>query len=68
MWLRLSRVWGGLGTVSGILVMAPYPDTRSTMRTMAFATSVRVSENAQKNLDESTLPIGRTRLMKTRIK
>ena len=33
------------------------------MSTSVFATLVRVSKNAQKNLGESTYPIGRTRSM-----
>ena len=59
-WVRLYRMWVGPGPVSGILVMALYPGTGSDMCTRAFVTSISVSENAQKNLGESTHPIGST--------
>ena len=56
-------VWIVPGPVSGILVMAPYPTTRSDMCTRDFATSVSVSDKAQKKLGEFTHHISSTRLM-----
>ena len=56
-------VWGGPGPVSGVSEMAPYAGTGSDVCTKSFATSVSVSENAQKYLGESTHPTGSTRSM-----
>ena len=63
MCVRLLMVWGGPGPVSYIYEMAPYAGTGSDVCTKAFATSVSISENAQKYLGESTQPIGSTRSM-----
>ena len=57
----ISVVQGGPD--EGILEIAPYAGTGSSESTRALATSVSVSENAQKNLGESTHPIGSTRSM-----
>ena len=54
-------VWGGPGPVSGMLVIALHPGTGSYVCTRVFATSFNVSDNVQKNLGESTHPIGSTR-------
>ena len=51
---------GESGTVFGILVMAPYLGTGSELSKMIFATLINVSKNSQKNLGESTHPIGST--------
>ena len=58
-------MWGRPGPFSGILVMAPYPGTRSNMLTREFSTSASVSEKVQKNLGESTHAIGSTISMQT---
>ena len=54
---------GGGGPVAGILVMTPFYGTGNAVSTMALATSVSVSEKAQKNLGEFTHPIVNTRLI-----
>ena len=63
MWERLSRVWGVPIPVSEILTMALYYGAGINLCTRAFATPISVSENAKKNLSESTHPIVSTRLM-----
>ena len=56
-------VWGGPGLVSRISETAPYAGTGSDVSTEVVATSVIVSENAQKYLGESIQPNSSTRLM-----
>ena len=56
-------VGGGTGPVSGISKIAPCAGTGRDVCTKAFATSVSVSDNAQKYLGESTYTIGSMRLM-----
>ena len=60
-WVRLSRVWGRPGTVSGILAMELHPGTRSDVCTRVFASSVSVYENTQKDLGNDDVIIVRCR-------
>ena len=61
MCVRLSRVWGDPWPVSGIAEIATYAGTEIDLCNNAFATSVSVSENAQKYFGESTYLIVSTR-------
>ena len=54
---------GGGGPVAGILAVAPYSGTDISVSTRTLATSVSVSGKVQKNLGDSTHPIGKTRSM-----
>ena len=62
-WVRLSRVWGGPGSVDVSVKIASSASTARYVLTRALDTLVNVPEKAHKNLAYSIHPIGKIKSM-----